>query len=127
MIDLYSHEDPDSKLEEMLSVGDFDGIKVCVYSGEGPIPHIHFYSIWEGGLDGCIRLDSPQYFCHGKHISKLNAGQRKAAAAWFAEKPRLRFKRYDTNWEVLVELWNTANPQYELPENITMPDYSKLH
>ena len=124
----YSHINPyDSSLCEMIEAGRFEDCKLCVYANEGPIPHFHFYSKTGGDYGGgCIRLDLPEYFNHGNHTEKLNRRNIKRVQEW-AKSPHRLLGRYGlNNWEAMCIYWNDSNPDHPLPDNLEMPDYSKL-
>lgn len=94
-------------------------IELRIYTDDpGKIPHFHFVS--KDGLDGCIRIDKPEYFPHGHHKSKLNTRQIRELVR-FLKKPSK--KSGMTNWEVVLLFWNTNNSDIELPEDYPMPDY----
>ena len=50
---------------------------------------------------------------------------RKELVSFLRSKPT-KLKRYDTNWEVVVDMWNANNSRANVPEDITMPDYTLL-
>ena len=54
--------------------------KVIVYNNEGVYPHCHVY-LYEGSSkekDICVRLDTAEYFSHGKHVDKFNSKEKEA-------------------------------------------------
>ena len=96
-----------------------DRIEILIYTDDtGMIPHFHFKS--RDGLDGCIRLDKPEYFIHGHHTSILNTKQIRSIVK-FLKSPYKN--RGISNWEHLIDSWNDNNSKFEFPEDYLMPDY----
>ena len=120
----------DHKLLEMANIGSFSGYKVSIYGAEGNIPHLHFYT--EGkkkNIYGCIRLDMPEYFKHGKHKDDLSSKERKAFVTWINSKetPFKRFTDALTVWEYICILWNENNPKYKFDyEKFGITNYENL-
>lgn len=113
-------------LLEMAQIGSFSGYKVCIYGGEGPIPHLHFKDS-ERKISGCIRLDRPEYFIHNNHRSKLNSKEKTKFIQWINsnETPFKKFAENLTVYQYAVILWNENNENYKM-EEIPIPDYSQL-
>ena len=83
----------------------------------GQIPHMHIYG---DKLDCCVKLDSPKYFPHGHHKSKLNSKQVKELVDFLKSKNPVTKK---TNWKTTIMLWNLNNSSVILPDDTKMPDY----
>lgn len=115
-------------LLEMARLGHFDNIDIMVFENEGPIPHCHFKDNQKDSPGGCIRLDKPEYFEHGAYIDKFNSKERKEFINFMNSPVRTKYKflPYTTNYQALCVLWNMNNEQYEIKDDIKMPDYSKL-
>lgn len=119
----------ESMLLEMARVGFIDNkYEVYVHTDDpGNIPHFH---IWDAETRGqkfhtCIRIDSPEYFHHTGKEDYLSSGMKKELVTFLRSKPS-KLKRYDTNWEVVVDMWNANNSNTNVPEDIIMPDYALL-
>lgn len=115
----------EGKLLEMAEVGRFDEYKLLVYGSEGPVPHFHFESI-KGKKKGCIRLDKPEYFFHGKYQDRLNSKEVKNLIAFLTAPHRAFGDVGITNWQVICIYWNDDNTKYQISDKAPMPDYSKL-
>lgn len=85
--------------------------KIWVYGGEGTKPHLH-YRI--NGVEGCIRLDIPRYFCHESYHEGLNSQDRKFMIGWLK-----------LNWKKCVRKWNQDTAQEKIQDEI-IPQYDKL-
>lgn len=114
-------------LLEMAQVGKFADYTCSVYGKEGSVPHFHFYTK-DKKISGCIRLDAPDYFVHGKHKSKLSSKERKQLMEWLNSFHE-GYKKLGvelTIYSYICILWNDNNQEYlfEAPEN--MPDYTQL-
>lgn len=108
------------KLEEMARVGSLNGFEFKVYGGERNIPHIHMDS---ADKKVCIRLDIAEYYAHGKSKDTLNSNERDILIDFMNN----RHRRFDiTNYEYMLNLWNENNPNYEIDEEMQMPDYKNL-
>lgn len=114
-------------LLEMARIGfTNDSYEVYVNTDDpGDIPHFHYRKkgTWEGHT--YIRLDKPEYFQHGDKQATLNSKQKKELVNFLKSKP-LKAKRFDTNWEYLINEWNANNSNIEIAEDTKMPDYNKL-
>ena len=111
---------------EMARVCDFNNLELFVNSKEGFIPHFHLWDLSTMGNEfhTCIRLDKAEYFHHTGKEDKLNSKLRKDLCKILKSKPKL--KRYNTYWELVVDLWNLSNPDKEVDSELKMPDYTKL-
>ena len=93
----------------------------------GKIPHFHIVDINKKDNkvnETCIQITKAEYFLHGGKQMTLNSSQRKELVEFLASKPRN--KRFKTNWEYLVSMWNDNNSDVEIDESIEMPDYKEL-
>lgn len=124
---LYQHMNPyDSTLVEMIEAGRFENYRVCVYANEGPVPHFHFYQNSEDTQGGCIRLDRAEFFPHGSHQATVGGRVKKQICDWMKSPHRQLGKYGLNNWQAMCIYWGDSNPNYPLPENLEMPDYSKI-
>lgn len=49
-----------------------------VYDNESPIPHCHIVGLGsDGKKEVYVRLDKPEYFCHGRKQSKFSSKEKK--------------------------------------------------
>ena len=115
-------------LLEMARVGFIDDeYEVYIHTDDpGNIPNFH---IWDAETRGqkfhtCIRIESPEYFHHTGKEDYLNSSMRKELVSFL--KSKSKNKRFSSNWEYLVSMWNDNNSKMNVPEDITMPDYTKL-
>lgn len=112
-------------LLEMAEVGRFNQFKITVYGSEGPIPHFHFESL-DGKIDGCIRLDKPEYFSHDTHTFKLKRSDRDRLIEWLKQ-PHKSFGTFGlSNWQVICIYWDDNNIDYPFNTEAEMPDYTLL-
>lgn len=126
---IYNYEKlRESMLLEMARVGFIDDeYEVYIHTDDpGNVPHFH---IWDAETRGqkfhtCIRIESPEYFHHTGKEDYLNSSMRKELVSFL--KSKSKNKRFSSNWEYLVSMWNDNNSKINVPEDITMPDYTKL-
>lgn len=118
----------ENMLMEMARVGFINGkYEIYIHTDDpGNIPHFH---IWDKETRGqnfhtCIKIITPEYFHHNGKENILNNKMKKELIE-FLQLPS-RNKRYSTNWEYLVSMWNDNNSNINIPENISMPNYMKL-
>lgn len=83
------------------------------YNNEGALPHFHFKC--KNGIQGCIRLDVPKYFCHENYHDGLNSKYKKKLVV------SLTFEI----WKKLVDEWN-KNRTENLVSATDMPNYNSL-
>lgn len=119
----------ESMLLEMARVGFIDDeYEVYIHTDDpGNVPHFH---IWDAETRGqkfhtCIRIESPEYFHHTGKEDYLNSSMRKELIKFLKSKPT-KLKRYNTNWEVVVDMWNANNSKANVPDDLPMPDYTRL-
>lgn len=116
------------KLNEMARVGFIDEYEIYIHTDDpGNIPHFH---IWDKETKGnkfhsCIRIDQAIYFHHTGKEDKLNSKDRKNLVNFLQSSPKN--KRYNTNWELLIDMWNLNNSNIEIPEDQEMPDYRNIN
>ncbi len=91
----------------------------------GKIPHFHYRKAndW-AAFHTCIKIEKAEYFHHGNKQDVLNSKQKKELVEFLKDKPKS--KRYETNWDLLVEMWNLNNSDVEINEDVEMPDYRNL-
>lgn len=112
-------------LLEMSEIGRFEGFKICIYGGEGPVPHFHFENKQEG-ISGCLRLDKPEYFDHSKHKDKLSRKDLKKMIN-FLKSPHRHFGKFGmNNWRVICIYWDDDNAGYPFNKEAEMPNYELL-
>ena len=126
-------------LYEMASVGYFTTFKengkqespkfkVFVCGDEGEIPHMH---IWDDETDGkkihtCVCLDKIEYFHHTGKEDILTPKQKKFLFDFLKEECK-KNKRYKTNWEYALSMWNDNNTgKIQVDETSEVLDYTKL-
>ena len=107
--------------------GNIGECKIEVYGGEGDIPHFHIFNK-NGSFDTCIKIYSAEYFHHEGHIGVFDSSKdRKELDKWLRK--RNKILKNSTNWEIIVYLWESANPNCSFPilkKTNIQPDYSKL-
>lgn len=118
----------EKELLEMARIGfTNDGYEIYIHTDDpGNVPHFHY---WDSSTKGqnfhtCIRIDEPNYFHHTGKEDVLNTKQKKELVEFLISSPKS--KRYDTNWEMVVEMWNINNSDVEISTEQTMPDYFLL-
>ena len=102
-----------------------------VTDDSGKIPHVHIRRTMEKEKvsEVCVRLDIPGYFHHGQSTAVLNASESEAFDAFMNAKPEIG--RYDTNYELAVDMWNLNNADSAFSPrlqngNAVIPDYTLL-
>ena len=98
----------------------------------GYIPHVHIMDWGTRGkkFDCCVKLETNEFFPHGKHKSLMNKDMMKAFDT-FMRQPS-RNIHYRNNYEAAVNLWNdnNSNSYVQLKEdengNVIIPDYSNI-
>lgn len=112
---------------EMASIGiTDDNYEVYVNSNDGgKIPHFHYRNPddWKS-FHTCIRIDDAGYFHHGNKDCILNSKQRKNLIKFLRSAPKDR--RFKTNWDYIVYLWNTNNSDTRIDKYMMMPNYNSL-
>ena len=113
---------------EMARVGiTDDNYEIYVNTNDsGKIPHFHYRKAndWVA-FHTCIKIEKAEYFHHGNNQDILNSKQKKELVEFLKDKPKS--KRYETNWDLLVEMWNLNNSDVEIDEGVEMPDYRNLY
>ena len=97
-------------------------IKVCLFSGEGPIPHVHI--VTKGKRDACVKLQKAEYFAHGSKLGKISTDTAILLDKMFR---KIRPNGKGTFWEYVLETWNNNNPRHQISETLAQPDYTKLN
>lgn len=118
----------ENMLMEVARVGFINGkYEVYIHTDDpGNIPHFH---IWDKETRGqnfhtCVKIITPEYFHHSGKENILNNKMKKELIE-FLQLPS-KNKRYSTNWEYLVSMWNDNNSNINISEDISMPNYMKL-
>lgn len=109
---------------EMAQVGKAGGVEIWVWPREGGYtPHFHFWNT-DKTISGCIKLESSEYFEHGQYKSKLDTHQRRQLVAFL----KANSKNFPglTNWQTIIGIWNSSNPQKTIDLNTPMPNYLEL-
>lgn len=118
---LYKHS-----VNEMATMGTTrGGITIKVFSGEGPIPHLHF--ILDENHQGCLMLAQAEYFTHGQYKATLNAHQLRDVIRFLSSSAASH--GFDPGWSKYVDCcneWNKNNPQFAMNRQ-EMPDYSVIN
>ena len=118
---LYKHS-----VSEMANMGTtHGGITIKVFSGEGPIPHLHF--ILDENRQGCLMLAQAEYFTHGQYKATLNAHQLRDVIRFLSSSAASH--GFDPGWSKYVDCcheWNKNNPQFAMNRQ-EMPDYSVIN
>ena len=121
------HDGMSVQLWEMSRIGFMDEYEIYVHTDDpGNIPHFH---IWDRTTRGkefhtCIRIDKAEYFHHTGKEDILNSKDRKDLVKFLQSNPKN--KRFNTNWEVVIDMWNFNNSDKEIDEDQPMPDYTQL-
>ncbi len=110
-----------------------EGYEVYIMTDDSHnVPHVHVRDVRTKGSDfeTCIELCANRYCLHGAYRGAMDINQRTCFAE-FMESP-CRNKRYATNYEYAVEMWNDNNASATvLLENnpaiqIVIPDYRTI-
>lgn len=126
-------------LFEMASVGYFNTFKkngkpespkfkVFVNGGEGNEPHMH---IWDDDTNGkqlhtCVCLTKIEYFHHNGKEDILTQDQKEQLVLFLKDECK-KNKRYETNWEYALSMWNDNNTdKTQVDETSEILDYTKL-
>ncbi len=126
-------------LFEMASVGYFNTFKkigkpespkfkVFVNGGEGNEPHMH---IWDDDTNGkqlhtCVCLTKIEYFHHNGKEDILTQDQKELLVLFLKDECK-KNKRYKTNWEYALSMWNDNNTdKTQVDETSEVLDYTKL-
>ena len=126
---LESIGETEESLLEMAQAGIIDdSIIIKIYSGEGPIPHFHFYEV-QSKRSGCIKILDASYFPHGgKYLDTLKSWEVDDLIKWLSEESIFFKKRGldTTNWQAICILWDQNNSQFQLKDpNPSIPDYER--
>jgi len=126
-------------LFEMASVGYFNTFKkngkpespkfkVFVNDSEGNEPHMH---IWDDDTNGkqlhtCVCLTKIEYFHHNGKEDVLTQDQKEQLVLFLKDECK-KNKRYKTNWEYALSMWNDNNiDKMQVDETSEVLDYTKL-
>jgi hypothetical protein len=121
-------------LQEISAVGRYESDtlhEVAVFEYAGPNPHLH---VWWGAkrpedakpdCHVCVRLDRPEYFIHEGKTGVFHSKTEEAALIEFLGAQHKSLPG-STNFGFAVALWNASNPDWEIPSNLPMPDYTRL-
>ncbi len=126
-------------LFEMASIGYFNTFKkngkpesprfkVFVNGSEGNEPHMH---IWDDDTNGeqihtCVCLTKIEYFHHNGKEDILTKEQKEQLVLFLKDKCK-KNRRYKTNWEYALSMWNDNNTdKTQVDETAEVLDYTKL-
>lgn len=102
--------------------------KVFVNGDNGSIPHLH---IWDNDTNGnqfhtCVCLNKVEYFHHTGKENILSAEQKVCLVEFLKDKCN-KNKRYKTNWEYALSMWNDNNTdKIQVDETSDILDYTEL-
>lgn len=98
-----------------------DNIEILIFENDlNTTPHFHFRS---KTLNGCIRIDEPEYLIDKRYLSKLNIDQIKSLIKFL----NLPYKgKGPLYWKYLINCWNSNNSQSQVPETQKIPDYLNM-
>lgn len=102
--------------------------KVFVNGGDGNVPHMH---IWDDDTNGhqfhtCVCLKEIKYFHHDGKESVLDKKQKESLVE-FLKSACVKNKRYKTNWEYTLSMWNDNNTDKpQVDETSDVLDYTTL-
>lgn len=97
---------------------------VYVYPNDsGQKPHFHFI-LRSNKVEGCIRLDTNEYFIHGSHKGTMNNDQLKILDNWLNQKNN-KYNEF-TNWEYAKYIWNQNENRSKVNIDIK-PNYCILN
>lgn len=124
-----------ARLDEMARVGFINGeYEVYVWTDDpGNIPHVHIRDTNSKGqnFETCVQLKTNSYFLHGSYTDTLNSKQRKAFAEFMISPSRN--KKYATNYEYAVDMWNDNNSnvilelEKDVKGNVIIPNYQVIN
>ena len=129
----------DDMLFEMAAVGYFNTykkngkpespkFKVFVNGSEGDVPRMH---IWDDDTNGkrihtCVCLTKIEYFHHNGKEDVLTPEQKESLVSFLKDECK-KNKRYKTNWEYALSMWNDNNTdKTQVDETSDVLDYTKL-
>ena len=118
----------DNMLMEMATIGYIGKFKVFVCGDEGEIPHMH---IWDDETNGkkmhtCVCLNKIEYFHHTGKEGVLTPKQKKFLVDFLKDECK-KNKRYKTNWEYALSMWNDNNTnKTQVDETSEVLDYTQL-
>lgn len=123
----FSKQKPKVELYEMARVGIMNEYEIFVNTDDsGRIPHFH---IWDYSTKGnkfhtCIKITKPEYFHHTGKEGILNTKMKKELVKFMQAAPKN--KNFNTNWELIIAMWNLNNSIEEIDEQQPMPNYLLL-
>ena len=89
--------------------------------------HFHVYRSetdleqWKNGA--CLLFKDNKYFDHADNSEALTRDELFAIVECLKSKPSKNKYPGDTNWEVILGLWNMNNPDWEIDIDTPIPDY----
>jgi hypothetical protein len=95
---------------------------------DGDIAHMHII-FHKSKKNICVELENPEYYDHDQSMDSILTAQEKEELVELLNSP-LQHKRFDnagiTIWDYALLTWNLNNPDKEVPDDIEIPDYTKL-
>jgi len=113
------------KYRDAAFVGRIGKLYIHVYTrDEGKTPHFHVINR-DMTFDCLIKILEPEYYQHGSYTDMLSKRTIKTLMK-FLESPKRSTRYIGTNWNNLIDLWNTSLNRRKVDMNHPMPDYTKL-
>lgn len=112
----------------MARIGEFvcgDLFLINVYSGEGNIPHFHIINS-RTREEGCIKIESAEYFSHDSKIMELNSKEKKELQNFLETISPYEEDDGKTYYMLIWEEWNRNNRENRIPRPISIPNYRNL-
>lgn len=116
------------KLTEMARIGEFfcgDLFLINVYSGEGTVPHFHIINN-QTHEEGCIKIQSAEYFSHGSKSMELNSKEKKELQKFLETVSPYEEDDGKTYYMLIWEEWNRNNRENRIPKPTSIPNYRDL-
>ena len=116
------------RLTEMTRIGEFvcgDLFLINVYSGEENVLHFHIINN-QTREEGCIKIESAEYFSHGSKIMELNSKEKKELQNFLETISPYEEDDGKTYYMLIWEEWNRNNRENRIPRPISIPNYRNL-
>lgn len=115
-------------LSEMSRIGAIPDstLEIHIESGEGYVPHMHICKKTGNNIILRLEIIKNVYFREkDDRRNILNSKERKALQKYLMSTVPYR---NTTNWDRIIDTWNTYNPSHMInPNNITQPDYTIIN
>lgn len=100
--------------------------KLYVYGNEGFYPHCHYIDK-DSNREICVRLDKPEYFCHGGKQQTFTSKEKEMFIQFMKYIPK---DQKETTWEWCKRTWNgfveDSDDNMDIITLKNAPDYTKL-